>query len=143
VQKSGFLPFWHWREAPGSQTRSAADALLQTVELAQAAEETGFDGAFVRVHHFERQLASPFPATRAFSRRSRSISRPRSAGLRRTRAPRPERHFSLSRTEGGFHVDSPPADCHNREICGRSFDHFRYDSRVVEPGTAIGCRSWG
>jgi hypothetical protein len=61
VKKSGFLSFGHWREVPGSQTRSAVDALLQTIELAQAAEEIGFDGAFVRVHHFERQLASPFP----------------------------------------------------------------------------------
>jgi len=39
-------------------TRSAADALLQTIELAQAAGEIGVDGAFVRVHHWERQLAS-------------------------------------------------------------------------------------
>jgi alkanesulfonate monooxygenase SsuD/methylene tetrahydromethanopterin reductase-like flavin-dependent oxidoreductase (luciferase family) len=31
------------------------------VELAVAAEEIGIDGAFVRVHHFARQLASPFP----------------------------------------------------------------------------------
>src|SRR5262249_34074702 len=36
-------------------------ALRQTVELAVAAEEIGIDGAFVRVHHFARQLASPFP----------------------------------------------------------------------------------
>ncbi len=61
VKKIGFLSFGHWRDAPGSQTRTAADSLLQTIELAQAAEEIGVDGAFVRVHHFERQLASPFP----------------------------------------------------------------------------------
>jgi alkanesulfonate monooxygenase SsuD/methylene tetrahydromethanopterin reductase-like flavin-dependent oxidoreductase (luciferase family) len=61
VQKIRFLSFGHWRNAAGSQTRSAADALLQTIELAQAAEDLGVDGAFVRVHHFERQLASPFP----------------------------------------------------------------------------------
>jgi alkanesulfonate monooxygenase SsuD/methylene tetrahydromethanopterin reductase-like flavin-dependent oxidoreductase (luciferase family) len=41
--------------------RSAADALLQSIELAQAAEQVGADGAFVRVHHFAPQLASPFP----------------------------------------------------------------------------------
>jgi hypothetical protein len=50
----GFLSFGHWRAVSGSETRSAADALLQTIELAQAAEELGIDGAFVRVHHFER-----------------------------------------------------------------------------------------
>ena len=34
---------------------------MQTIELAVAAEELGVDGAYVRVHHFARQLASPFP----------------------------------------------------------------------------------
>ena len=67
MKKIGFLSFGHWRAAPGSQTRTAADALLQTVELAQAAEELGLDGAFVRVHHFERQLASPFPLLSAIA----------------------------------------------------------------------------
>ena len=67
MKKIGFLSFGHWRAAPGSQTRSAADALLQTIELAQAAEELGVDGAFVRVHHFERQLASPFPLLSAIA----------------------------------------------------------------------------
>jgi alkanesulfonate monooxygenase SsuD/methylene tetrahydromethanopterin reductase-like flavin-dependent oxidoreductase (luciferase family) len=59
MKKIGFLSFGHWRAAPGSQTRSASDALLQTIELTRAAEQLGIDGAFVRVHHFERQLASP------------------------------------------------------------------------------------
>jgi alkanesulfonate monooxygenase SsuD/methylene tetrahydromethanopterin reductase-like flavin-dependent oxidoreductase (luciferase family) len=56
--------------APGSQTRTAADALLQTIELAQPAEDLGVDGAFVRVHHFERQLASPFPLLSAIAART-------------------------------------------------------------------------
>jgi alkanesulfonate monooxygenase SsuD/methylene tetrahydromethanopterin reductase-like flavin-dependent oxidoreductase (luciferase family) len=60
-KRIGFLSFGHWSSAPGSQTPTAADALRQTVELAVAAEEIGIDGAFVRVHHFQRQLASPFP----------------------------------------------------------------------------------
>jgi alkanesulfonate monooxygenase SsuD/methylene tetrahydromethanopterin reductase-like flavin-dependent oxidoreductase (luciferase family) len=69
----GFLSFGHWRAAPGSQTRTAADALLQTIELAQAAEDVGVDGAFVRVHHFERQLASPFPLLSAIAARTSRI----------------------------------------------------------------------
>jgi alkanesulfonate monooxygenase SsuD/methylene tetrahydromethanopterin reductase-like flavin-dependent oxidoreductase (luciferase family) len=73
VKKIGFLSFGHWRAASGSQTRSAADALLQTIELAQAAEEIGVDGAFVRVHHFERQLASPFPLLAAIAARTGRI----------------------------------------------------------------------
>src|SRR4051795_7754967 len=69
----GFLSFGHWQDAPGSRTRSAADALLQTVELAQAAEELGVDGAYVRVHHFERQLSSPFPLLSAIAARTSRI----------------------------------------------------------------------
>ncbi|GIM96198.1 alkanal monooxygenase [Paractinoplanes toevensis] len=67
------MSFGHWRDAAGSQTRSAADSLLQTIELAEAAEELGVDGAFVRVHHFERQLASPFPLLSAIGARTRRI----------------------------------------------------------------------
>lgn len=44
MKKIGFLTFGFWRPGPGSQTPSAADALLQTIELAQAAEEIGVDG---------------------------------------------------------------------------------------------------
>jgi alkanesulfonate monooxygenase SsuD/methylene tetrahydromethanopterin reductase-like flavin-dependent oxidoreductase (luciferase family) len=73
VKKIGFLSFGHWRNAAGSQTRSAGDALLQTIDLAQAAEDLGVDGAFVRVHHFERQLASPFPLLAAIGARTRRI----------------------------------------------------------------------
>jgi alkanesulfonate monooxygenase SsuD/methylene tetrahydromethanopterin reductase-like flavin-dependent oxidoreductase (luciferase family) len=72
-KKIGFLSFGHWRNVTGSETRSAADALLQTIELAEAAEELGVDGAFVRVHHFERQLASPFPLLSAIGARTRRI----------------------------------------------------------------------
>jgi len=57
----GFLSFGHWTPSPRSQTRSASDALLQSIELAVAAEALGADGAYFRVHHFARQLGSPFP----------------------------------------------------------------------------------
>jgi alkanesulfonate monooxygenase SsuD/methylene tetrahydromethanopterin reductase-like flavin-dependent oxidoreductase (luciferase family) len=67
MKRIGFLSFGHWRADSGSQTQTAADALLQTIELAHAAEEIGIDGAFVRVHHFERQLASPFPLLSAMA----------------------------------------------------------------------------
>src|ERR1700744_1358209 len=61
MKKIGFLSFGHWAPSPGSMTRSAADALLQSIDLAVAAEELGADGAYFRVHHFARQLAAPFP----------------------------------------------------------------------------------
>ena len=72
-KKIGFLNFGHWQPIPGSQVRTGADALLQTVELAEAAEELGVDGAYVRVHHFARQLASPFPLLTAIGARTRRI----------------------------------------------------------------------
>lgn len=73
MKKIGFLSFGHWSPAPGSQTRSAGDALLQSIELAVAAEELGADGAYFRVHHFARQLASPFPLLAAVGARTKRI----------------------------------------------------------------------
>jgi alkanesulfonate monooxygenase SsuD/methylene tetrahydromethanopterin reductase-like flavin-dependent oxidoreductase (luciferase family) len=61
VKHIGFLSFGHWSTAPGSQVQSASDSLLQSIDLAVAAEELGADGAYFRVHHFAQQLASPFP----------------------------------------------------------------------------------
>ena len=73
MKKIGFLSFGHWSDAHGSQVRSAADSLLQSIELAVAAEELGADGAYFRVHHFARQLSSPFPLLAAIGARTRSI----------------------------------------------------------------------
>ncbi|TFV64945.1 UNVERIFIED_ORG: LLM class flavin-dependent oxidoreductase [Bacillus sp. AZ43] len=72
-KKIGFLSFGHWQPIPGSQVRTGRDALVQSVELAVAAEELGVDGAYVRVHHFARQLASPFPLLAAMAARTRRI----------------------------------------------------------------------
>ena len=73
MKKIGFLSFGHWTPSPHSQTRSAADALAQSIELAVAAEELGVDGAYFRVHHFARQLASPFPLLAAIGARTSRI----------------------------------------------------------------------
>src|SRR3954467_235110 len=73
MKKIGFLSFGHWTPSSQSHTRSAADALLQSVELAVAAEELGADGASFRVHHFARQLASPFPLLAAVGARTKTI----------------------------------------------------------------------
>lgn len=73
MKRIGFLSFGHWQPVPGSETRTARDALLQTVELAIAAEEIGIDGAYVRVHHFAPQLASPFPLLAAMAARTSRI----------------------------------------------------------------------
>ena len=73
MKKIGFLSFGHWSPAAYSQTRSASDALLQSIELAVAAEELGADGAYFRVHHFARQLGSPFPLLAAVGARTQRI----------------------------------------------------------------------
>jgi len=69
----GFLSFGHWTPSPHSQVRTASDALLQSIELAVAAEELGADGAYFRVHHFARQLSSPFPLLAACGARTKRI----------------------------------------------------------------------
>src|ERR1700745_574464 len=73
MKKIGFLSFGHWSPSPHSQARSASDVLLQSIDLAVAAEELGADGAFFRVHHFANQLASPFPLLAAVGARTSRI----------------------------------------------------------------------
>ncbi|WP_313752277.1 LLM class flavin-dependent oxidoreductase [Mixta calida] len=73
MKKIGFLSFGHWGASFQSATRSAADALQQSIELAVAAEELGTDGAWFRVHHFARQLSAPFPLLAAIGARTKRI----------------------------------------------------------------------
>ncbi|MCE4226402.1 LLM class flavin-dependent oxidoreductase [Methylobacterium sp. C25] len=73
MKKIGFLSFGHWTPNSQSQTRSASDILLQSIDLAVAAEELGADGAYFRVHHFARQLASPFPLLAAVGAKTHRI----------------------------------------------------------------------
>src|SRR5882672_4246280 len=73
MKKIGFLSFGHWTASPSSQARSAGDVLLQSVDLAVEAERLGVDGAYFRVHHFARQLASPFPLLAAVGAKTSQI----------------------------------------------------------------------
>jgi alkanesulfonate monooxygenase SsuD/methylene tetrahydromethanopterin reductase-like flavin-dependent oxidoreductase (luciferase family) len=73
MKKIGFLSFGHWSPSQHSATRTASDVLLQSIDLAVAAEELGADGAFFRVHHFARQLASPFPLLAAVGAKTKRI----------------------------------------------------------------------
>src|SRR5438552_1053658 len=73
MKSIGFLSFGHWTPSSQSQTRSAADMLLQSIDLAVAAEALGADGAYFRVHHFARQLASPFPLLAAVGAKTSRI----------------------------------------------------------------------
>ena len=73
MKKIGFLSFGHWTPSPQSQAQTAADVLLQSIDLAVEAERLGVDGAYFRVHHFARQLASPFPLLAAVGARTKRI----------------------------------------------------------------------
>src|SRR5512145_3034768 len=73
MKRIGFLSFGHWTPAPYSEVRTAPDALLQSIELAVAAEALGLDGAYFRVHHFARQLGSPFPLLAAVGARTSRV----------------------------------------------------------------------
>jgi alkanesulfonate monooxygenase SsuD/methylene tetrahydromethanopterin reductase-like flavin-dependent oxidoreductase (luciferase family) len=73
MKRIGFLSFGHWTRSPNSQARSASDVLLQSIDLAVAAEELGADGAYFRVHHFANQLSSPFPLLAAVGARTSKI----------------------------------------------------------------------
>jgi alkanesulfonate monooxygenase SsuD/methylene tetrahydromethanopterin reductase-like flavin-dependent oxidoreductase (luciferase family) len=73
MKKIGFLSFGHWTASAQSRAQSAADVLLQSIDLAVEAERLGMDGAYFRVHHFAQQLASPFPLLAAIGSRTRKI----------------------------------------------------------------------
>ena len=73
MKKIGFLSFGHWSNHPAYKTRTASDTLLQSIDLAVAAEEIGLDGAYFRVHHFAAQLASPFPLLSAIGAKTSNI----------------------------------------------------------------------
>lgn len=73
MKKIGFLSFGHWTPSSQSGTRSAADALLQSIDLAVAAEDLGADGAYFRVHHFARQLSAPFALLAAVGAKTQRI----------------------------------------------------------------------
>ena len=72
-KRIGFLSFGHWHPHQSSQVNTGGDSLKQSIELAVAAEEIGIDGAFFRVHHYARQLASPFPLLAAAAARTSRI----------------------------------------------------------------------
>ncbi|WP_344818628.1 LLM class flavin-dependent oxidoreductase [Microbacterium soli] len=69
----GFLSFGHYADVPGSVTRTAGDMLRQTIEIAEGADEIGVNGAYVRVHHWARQAASPIPLLTAMAARTKRI----------------------------------------------------------------------
>lgn len=72
-KRIGFLSFGHWMDHPDSAVRTASDSLIQSIDLAEAAEGIGVDGAYFRVHHFARQLGTPAPLLAAVAARTSRI----------------------------------------------------------------------
>src|SRR3954452_910506 len=73
MKRIGFLSFGHWTPSPQSQVRTASDALLQSIDLAVAAEGVGAAGPFFGSILFARQLGSPFPLLAACGARTKRI----------------------------------------------------------------------
>ncbi|HET9127494.1 MAG TPA: LLM class flavin-dependent oxidoreductase [Propionibacteriaceae bacterium] len=69
----GFLSFGHYGTGRGPGDPDARTALHDAVEIAEAADELGVNGAYFRVHHFARQAASPMPLLSAIAARTARI----------------------------------------------------------------------
>ena len=73
VKNIGFLSFGWWSRSPGSKVRSASEVMHDTIALAEAAEDAGMDGAWIRIHHFEQNTSSPFPLLAAMGARTSRV----------------------------------------------------------------------
>ncbi|MWC00078.1 LLM class flavin-dependent oxidoreductase [Agromyces seonyuensis] len=73
MQRFGTLSFGHYGPIGAGRELSAADSLLQAIELAEGMDELGVNGAYFRVHHFARQQASPMPLLAAIAARTSRI----------------------------------------------------------------------
>ena len=73
MRNIGFLSFGWWSAAPGSKVRTAGDLMADTIRLAEAAEDAGMDGAWIRIHHFEQNTSSPFPLLAAMGARTSRV----------------------------------------------------------------------
>ncbi|MBY4039637.1 LLM class flavin-dependent oxidoreductase [Rhodococcus fascians] len=69
----GLLSFGHYQDIRGSQARTARDALTQAIDIAVGAEELGLGGAWIRVHHYQRQFAAPWALLSAVAARTSRI----------------------------------------------------------------------
>jgi len=73
----GFLDFGHWAHRPAvgraPAEPDAAQTLRDLVQMAVDAEAAGLDGAWLRVHHFQRMTSSPFPVLAAMAARTERI----------------------------------------------------------------------
>lgn len=72
MERFGTLSFGHYGPLGGRQL-TAADSMLQAIDLAQGMDDLGVNGAYFRVHHFARQQSSPMPLLAAIAARTQRI----------------------------------------------------------------------
>ena len=73
MRRFGTLSFGHYGPLGGGRQLTAADSMLQAIDLAQGMDELGVDGTYFRVHHFARQQSSPMPLLAAIAARTQRI----------------------------------------------------------------------
>lgn len=73
MQRFGTLSFGHYGPLGGGRQLTAADSMLQAIDLAQGMDDLGVDGSYFRVHHFARQQSSPMPLLAAIAARTQRI----------------------------------------------------------------------
>ncbi|GAA3766449.1 LLM class flavin-dependent oxidoreductase [Microbacterium kribbense] len=73
MQRFGTLSFGHYGPLGGGRQLTAADALLQAIDLAQGMDDLGVNGTYFRVHHFARQHSSPMTLLAAVAARTERI----------------------------------------------------------------------
>ena len=73
MERFGTLSFGHYGPLGGGRQLTAADSMLQAIDLAQGMDELGVNGAYFRVHHFARQQSSPMPLLAAIAARTQRI----------------------------------------------------------------------
>jgi len=73
VKSFGTLSFGHYGPLGGGRELTAADSMLQAIDLAQGMDDLGVNGVWFRVHHFARQQSSPMPLLAAIAARTEHI----------------------------------------------------------------------
>ncbi|MCQ9369545.1 LLM class flavin-dependent oxidoreductase [Brevibacterium sp. 91QC2O2] len=73
MKKFGFLSFGHYGTGGGLGNPDARQSLHEAIGIAQAADDLGVNGAYFRVHHWQKQSASPMPLLAAIAATTKCI----------------------------------------------------------------------
>ncbi len=73
MKSFGFLSFGHYSNSGPEGMPDAGQMLHDTLAIAQSADELGVNGAYVRVHHWATQAASPIPLLSAMAATTKNI----------------------------------------------------------------------